>query len=181
MMLTGCATNRVKVIFRPPDPDLCSAGSQSQQDMCPYKGGDVDVSLDTALSGTTAAGAVNFNEFSLSLDGTTVIFPQSGSFTLSLKTNSGQTVAASSFTWTKQGNSLIAASPTAIQNWIASTQGTFQEISMTLAPTTIGVQQGVNAIMVTAKMGETILGAGGSVWTTSNCPSGPLPNAQLCF
>ncbi len=76
IMLSGCATQKVIIKFEPPDPDLCSAGSQSQQDTCPYRGGSVDVIFDNVLTGLTAAEAVNFNDFAMSLDGTTVIFLQ---------------------------------------------------------------------------------------------------------
>ena len=110
------------------------------------------------------------------------MFPANGTFTITLKNSNGQTIAASSFGWNRQGNQLVPSSHTGIENWIAQNNALFQEIVVEIDPTMIGVEPGLNTVMLSAYMGQNILSTTGTMWTLGGCPSDPfgVPDTVFC-
>jgi len=180
-LLSGCGPDQAA----PPDaiiplPD-CNVGSTANQSMCSMTGANMRSIFNSVITDLVPISMLNFNDFYVDLAGSTVIFPTNGSFTIALKNASGQTMAASSFAWTKQGNTLIANSPTAIQNWVIATNGGFNVVDVTIDPTSINVQSGINAIMLTSRFGSEVLATAGTVWMVSNCNTGPQQGTMNCL
>ncbi len=186
LVLSGCATGTTTVIetqpggpcIESPQPNLypstCTAGFtvkarrelQSADDQPMGTGADV-------------ASVVNFSSLKLSMIGTSVSYPTSGTFIITLKNQNGMVISQNSFPWAQSGSDIIASNTQNIANWMATVTQTIYYVDVETAPMNVGTTTGPNVFTATLEYNGIPMAITGSVWT-SNCPTGPQSYPLLC-
>jgi hypothetical protein len=96
----------------PGDPQTEAAGNPSR-----------DINISGAVVSNSDLTGIDANDILVDVTGTTTTLPQSGFLTLTV-TNGSTVLGAHSFAWSKHQNSLQFASPSAVNQWLATlTQG----------------------------------------------------------
>ncbi len=173
VLLAGCKTPDPGPSPNPTIGD-CAPGSEVDQYVCHETGGGIQSIFPDKIPSIIPISMINFGSFYVDTLGSNVVFPGNGTFTVTLKNSAGQTIAASSFSWSKTGGMLVPSSPTAIRNWMLGVSGDYNIVDVKLDPMDLIVQSGVNTLMYTAYMDSNLVSASGLVWTQGSCNTGSL-------
>lgn len=134
--------------------------------------------MNTLLSKTGLAP--DAGSYSLDVSGSTIPFPTGGNMVVTLKdSETGSTIAAQTFAWTRVGTVITASNPDSINSWAYAYAGLADTVSYELASFRSAYGPGLQTIAANSYY-ESTHGAGFSktFFGGSDCPRHPVTN--LC-
>lgn len=158
--LAGCTDDNGNNRNSPAVGFPCEGGSSGIE----FCGTTVTIPLGIGMSGYALAAATTPANFTLDFTGTDVGLPTSGNMTVLLTDSSGNTLAASSFPWTRSGNIATASNPGAIETWLANQTVTAYNVTVTAASIPVTTHPGVNTVTVEVNYGSQVIGTATNVW-----------------
>jgi hypothetical protein len=131
----------------------CEGGSSSWK--CSGKGKIKGTFHTQQVYGLYSASSSNLDaaDFSIDLDGSTVVTPASGNVTISLVDSHANLVqAAKTFAWVKSGTRLYLVNPSEVNTWAQANAGSADTVRYQLQPFDVsGVNPGDNIFSVTSE------------------------------
>ncbi|MGI8560969.1 MAG: hypothetical protein ACR2J7_05960 [Luteimonas sp.] len=144
LLLTGCEATEWEL------SGSCEGGSGSWK--CEAEG-KIKGTFQKNSASTNSVGGMDAADFSIDVDGSSVVVPSTGNVTVSLVDSTTNAVqAAQAFAWVRSGSRLYLANPAQVNSWAQANSGTADTVQYQLHEFNVsGVTSGTNVFSVTAE------------------------------